>query len=222
MGPAFGRHEPRCAPRAPVALSCPPIQLSVSRVAASGGELAAPWPSCAPCGPSAPVAYPVPPAGREASRLRTPPDAARGVPAASRPAHGGGSNAPLGQAPPPKAGFACGRAAATPAVGRWVRGLSCCPSRLIRYSRACGLASNAVRCEHSPHLPAFTVQVPASLDLAATCSPHCSARTRPSRAPAGFRPRRLPLRPFLAPSGPQKAAVSLSAAKKASRCPTPP
>ena len=93
MGPAFGRHVPRCAPRAPVALSCPPIQLSVSRVAASGGELAAPWPSCAPCGPSAPVAYPVPPAGREASRLRTPPDAARGVPAASRPAHGGGSNA---------------------------------------------------------------------------------------------------------------------------------
>ena len=31
--------------------------------------------------------------GREAARLRTPPDAARGVPAASRPAHGGGSNA---------------------------------------------------------------------------------------------------------------------------------
>ena len=40
MGPAFGRHAPRCAPRAPVALSCPPIRLSVSRVAASGGELA--------------------------------------------------------------------------------------------------------------------------------------------------------------------------------------
>ena len=89
-----------------------------------------------------------------------------------------------GQAPPPTAGFACGRAAATPAVGRWVRGLSGSPSRPIRCSRACGLAPNAVRCEHSPHLPAFTVLVPAS-----PCANGCACRTgktspAPSPAPS--------------------------------------
>ena len=78
------------------------------------------------CCPPAPAAAPSRTQGRETARQRTPPDAARGVPAASRPRPWGRLQCPLrGQAPPPTAGSACGRAAATPAVGRWVRGLSC-------------------------------------------------------------------------------------------------
>ena len=66
--------------------------------------------------------------------------------------------------------------------GPWcARPVAARPAR-HRCSRACGLATTAVRCEHSPHLPAVTVLVPASIDLAATCSPQYSARARLSRA----------------------------------------
>lgn len=72
------------------------------------------------CCPPAPAAAPSRTQGRETARQRTPPDAARGVPAASRPAHGGGSNArcagkrrpqrrgPPAAAPPPLPPWAAG------------------------------------------------------------------------------------------------------------------
>lgn len=183
MGPA---PWPSCASKRPVRVQsfrCPPIQPRVSRVAASGGELVAPWPSCAPLRPVRARGVPCP-ARREGRRPVCPPRPTR--PAASRrrraPPVVAAPMPASGQAPPPTAGFACGRAAATPDVGRWVRAPRGRPSRSIRLSRACGLASNAVRCEHSPHLLAFTVLVPASPDLAATCSPQYSARARLSRA----------------------------------------
>ena len=56
----------------------------------------------------------------KASRPRAPLDGPR-RPGCVAPRHGAGSNAPLGQAPPPTAGSACGRAAATPAVGLGAR-----------------------------------------------------------------------------------------------------
>lgn len=91
--------------------------------ALSGGELAAPWPS-----PATSPAFPRPcvrwsPNARgkgKASRPRAPLDGPR-RPGCVAPRHGAGSNAPLGQAPPPTAGSACGRAAATPAVGLGAR-----------------------------------------------------------------------------------------------------
>ena len=58
----------------------------------------------------------------KASRPRAPLDGPR-RPGCVAPRHGAGSNAPLGQAPPPTAGSACGRAAATPAVGLGARSL---------------------------------------------------------------------------------------------------
>ena len=104
-------------------------------------------------------------------RICPPRSAARGVPAASRPAHGGGSNARRRASAAPNGGVRLrprrrhsrrGPLVARPVAAR--------PAR-HRCSRACGLATTAVRCVHSPHLPAVTSQVPASIDLAATCSP---------------------------------------------------
>lgn len=97
-----------------------------------------------------------------------------------------------GQAPPPTAGCACGRAAATPAVGLCrSRPVAARPAR-IRYSRACGLAASAVRCDcMQSHLPADTCLLPASPALAATCSPSiapvlaCQGLRRASGAVAG-------------------------------------
>ena len=109
--------------------------------ALSGGELAAPWPS-----PATSPAFPRPcvrwsPNARgkgKASRPRAPLDGPR-RPGCVAPRHGAGSNAPLGQAPPPTAGSACGRAAATPAVGLGARA-PCRPSRpsqVLARLRAC-------------------------------------------------------------------------------------
>ena len=184
MGPAFGRHAPRCAPRAPVALSCPPIRLSVSRVAASGGELAAPWPSCAPLRPVRARGVPRP-ARREGRRPGcVPRSTARGVPAASRPAMGPAPMPLWGKRRPQRRGPP---AAAPPPLPPWalVRALPAARPARHRCSRACGLATTAVRCDcMQSHLPAVTCLLPAPLHLAATCSLQFSARARLSRVAA--------------------------------------
>ena len=78
-----------------------------------------------------------------------------------------------GQAPPPTAGYACGRAAATPAVGRWVRAPRGRPPRSIRCSRACGLAATPVLCDcMQSHLPGVISWLPSPPGAwSATCSP---------------------------------------------------
>lgn len=133
--PAFARVA---APRPRSSASVPALRLSVLYQAGN-------WPRLAIAGNVAGVPAPLRPLvtkrreGRGRRRGLVPRSTARGVPAASRPAHGGGSNAPLGQAPPPTAGSACGRAAATPAVGLGARA-PCRPSRpsqVLARLRAC-------------------------------------------------------------------------------------
>ena len=67
--------------------------------------------------------------------------------------------------------------------GPWcARPVAARPAR-HRCSRACGLATTAVRCDcMQSHLPAVTCLLPAPLHLAATCSLQFSARARLSRA----------------------------------------
>ena len=84
--------------------------------------------------------------------------------------------------------------------GPWcARSLAVRPAR-HRCSRACGLATTAVRCDcMQSHLPAVTCLLPAPLHLAATCSLQFSARARLSRAsPRLRRGRRLRRRPLTA------------------------
>ena len=106
------------------------------------------------CCPPAPAAAPSRTQGRETARQRTPPDAARGVPAASRPAHGGGSNARCaGKRRPQRRGPP---AAAPPPLPPWAAGCVVYPAAVPPHQvlARLRLATTAVRCVHSPHLPA--------------------------------------------------------------------
>lgn len=149
-------------------------------------ELAAPWPSCAPCGPSAPATCPVPHAGEGGGQSSYPARRGPRRPGGVAPRRWGRLQCPqAGKRRPQRRGTPGGRAAATPAVGRWVRAPRGRPSRSIRYSRACGLAATPVLCDcMQSHLPGVISWLPSPPGAwSATCSPQYSARARLSRAP---------------------------------------
>lgn len=153
--------------------------------ALSGGELAAPWPSPAtsPAFPRPCVRW-SPNAEREGEGVAASCPARR--PAASRLRRAppwGRLQCPFGASAAPNGGVRLRPRRRHSRRGPWcARSLAIRPAR-HRCSRACGLATTAVRCDcMQSHLPAVTCLLLASPHLAATCSPHYSARAQKSRA----------------------------------------